>query len=290
MVEYFNFQEIFMKHLKCLLNSWYIFNLLTVLNSENSIILNSCQLSTELCDLCFNCRHYISMKLTYNLFVFSIYNNYRKLNYFIKFDFSSIFGAIAFKVINTNVLNLLLAYIFFRINIKNTSKILRRNKTTFIIFLFKVSGTQNNLIFWNKKINILKCSLIDINLNDNLAWISHPTYNLIFARETYSHVNICSSHFRKSILKNELQRLLVSSMHNLVELKNIYFIFDWIGYSFEQFFIVHFLYWMTLYCSYYVNIWLCIQCLDFKSLFIIIIHAGHYVIECRIHFHNHFAF
>ena len=90
MVEYFNFQEIFMKHLKCLLNSWYIFNLLTVLNSENSIILNSCQLSTELCDLCFNCRHYISMKLTYNFFVFSIYNNYRKLNYFIKFDFSSI--------------------------------------------------------------------------------------------------------------------------------------------------------------------------------------------------------
>jgi hypothetical protein len=112
-----------MKHLKCLLNSWYVFNFLSVLNSKNSIILDSSQLSTEFCDLCFYSRLYISVKFTYHFLVFNIYYYNWKLNYFIEFDFGFVFWTIAFKVIYTYDINLLLVYIFFRVNIKNTSKV-----------------------------------------------------------------------------------------------------------------------------------------------------------------------
>ena len=190
------------------------------------------------------------MKLTNHLFIFCINYNNRKFNNFIKLDFIFILWAIAFKIINTNEFNLLLKYIIFRINIKNTSKVFWRNEATFLILIFLIAWTQNNLIFGNIKINIWKCSLIDINLNYNFAWISHSAYYLIFAWKTNCHMNICPSHFRESILKNKLQRLLVSAMDYLVELKNIYFIVNWIGYSFQQLFIVDLLYWMTLDCSY----------------------------------------
>ena len=52
-------------------------------------------------------------------------------------------------------------------------------------------------------------------------------------------MNICSIQFTNTILKNMFKRFLICSMHNLVKLKNIYFIINWIWYFLKQIFIIN---------------------------------------------------